>query len=133
MKINKEDFLQMIEKYKKEIKTGSPGQSTSGKINEQTDWVFFDRQTLEGLLEQADKDPLKGGIKFSFAQYNQEIAEKFYPKDSEKYAGMITLVMSPANFENGQIMESTARSGEESYANRGIMCPPMCNGGTGTT
>jgi hypothetical protein len=133
MKINKNDFLKMLEKYKNEVKTGNPGQSTSGKITEQTDWVFFDRQTLEGLLEQTDKDPSKGGIKFSFTQYTQEIAEKFYPKDSEKYTGMITLVMSPANFENGQIIESTVKSGEESYANRGMMCPPRCNGGTGTT
>jgi hypothetical protein len=133
MKINKNDLLKMLRKYKDEVKTGKPGLSASRKITEQTDWVFFDRQTLENLLEQADKDPLKGGIKFSFAQYSQDVAKKFYPKESEKYAGMMTLVMSPANFENGQIIESTAKSGEESYANRGVMCPPMCNGGTGTT
>jgi hypothetical protein len=126
MKISKKDFLQMQEKYKKEVKKGGSGKNRKGKVTDQTEWIFFDRETLEGILEKADKDPKKGGIKFFIGQYSEEIAEKFYPEEPENYAGMLTLVMAPANLEKNQVIETSSLGEEDSYANRGMQCPPRC-------
>lgn len=126
MKISKKDFLEIKKKYKKEIRKGKPGKNGKAEVENQTEWIFFDRETLESLLEKADKDPKKGGIKFFFGQYSEEVAKKFYPKESKNYTGMLTLVMAPANLEKNQIIETSSLDGEDSYANKGRQCPPWC-------
>ena len=58
MKISKVDFESMKAKYDKEVKKGKPAKGKNDKEKDnQTDWIFFDRETLEGLLAKADKDP----------------------------------------------------------------------------
>jgi hypothetical protein len=65
MKISKEDFESMKKKYDKEVKKGKPAKNKKGKDKiDQTNWIFFNRETLEGLLAKADSDPKKGGIQF---------------------------------------------------------------------
>jgi hypothetical protein len=125
MKISKEDFESMKTKYDKEVRKGKPAK---GKKNEdkdnQTSWIFFDRETLEKLLAKADKDPKVGGIQFYFTEYTEETAEKFYPEEAAQYAGQMTLVMRAANLKNSNII--AAELEEEEYQNKGAQCPYQC-------
>ena len=123
MKISKQDFLDMQDKYKKEVKKGKPGKNKTTDITDQTDWVFFDRETLENILAEADKDPKKGGIKFYLTEYTQETAATIHPENPETYVGRLALVLSPVTSES---VEITVADGGGSYYNRGISCPPFC-------
>jgi hypothetical protein len=124
MRISKEDFESMKAKYDKEVKKGKPAKDKENKDKtDQTNWIFFGRETLEGLLVKADKDPKKGGIQFYITAYTEEVAKKYHPKDAEKLTGALTLVMRPANFEN-ELVTATV---DDNYENRGGICPPFCN------
>lgn len=113
----------MKAKYDKEVKKGKPGKGKGGKTEDnQTDWVFFDRTTLEDILKQAD--PETGGIKFYLTEYTRETAEEFYPGEAEKYEGRITLVMEPSSLDDPQAKSSEDDGGN--YYNRGRNCPPWC-------
>ncbi|TDQ17279.1 hypothetical protein DFQ04_1931 [Algoriphagus boseongensis] len=126
MKISKEDFDQMKAKYDKEVKKGKPAKDKNGKDKtDQTNWIFFDRETLEGLLAKADKDPKKGGIQFYITEYTEEVAKKYYPDNVEQVTGSLTLAMRPANVENESITPLIEEGGDN-YANNGRMCPPFC-------
>ena len=121
MKISKADFEQMKAKYDKEVKKGKPGKDKNKKdVTNQTDWIFFDRKTLEEILA----DPKVGGIKFYFAEYTQEVAEEFYPENPDEYVGRVNLVMT-ASTESGQ-NEILNNLGDATYYNRGDLCPPKC-------
>ncbi|MBN3581196.1 molecular chaperone DnaK [Algoriphagus aestuarii] len=125
MKISKEDFESMKAKYDKEVKKGKPAKDKKGKDKtDQTNWIFFDRETLEGLLAKADKDPKKGGIQFYITEYTEEVAAKYYPNDVDKVTGALALVMRPANLDEGQL---SLTAGEDDYANHGTICPPFCD------
>ncbi|EAZ82197.1 hypothetical protein [Algoriphagus machipongonensis] len=125
MKISKEDFKSMQKKYDKEVKKGKPAKDKKGKDKvDQTNWIFFNRETLEGLLEKADKDPKKGGIQFYITEYTEEVAQKYHPKEVEQLTGALTIVMRPANLEEDQL---TLTAGEEDYENNGRICPPFCD------
>lgn len=121
MKINKEDFDQMQKKYDKEIQKGKPALGPKDDVENQTKWVFFDRQIIEEVLSKADKDPKKGGIKFYLTEYTEEVAKKLYPENSEEYVGRLAIVMSPVNEAKKGLEEE-----EEDYYNRGTACPPKC-------
>jgi len=113
----------MIKKSKK----GKPAKDKNGKNKiGQTNWIFFDRETLEGLLVKADKDPNKGGIQFYFTEYTEEVAAKYYTDDVEKITGALTLVMRPANLEADEV-STIIMSTDDDYANRGTICPPFCD------
>lgn len=120
MKISKEDFDQMKAKYDKEVKKGKPGKSIKGEVTDQTDWIFFDRESLERILAQADPDPKKGGIKFYITEYTKEVAEKYYPNDSESYEGRLTLVFEAAHADSLEIQVGS------DLENIGTSCPPRC-------
>lgn len=123
MKISKQDFLAMQEKYKKEVKKAKPGKNKTTDITDQTDWIFFDRETLEAILAEADKDPKKGGIKFYLTEYTEETASTIHPEDPETYVGRLALVLSPVSVEGQEI---TAADSDVSYYNKGGSCPPTC-------
>lgn len=125
MKISKEDFESMRKKYDKEVKQGKPAKDKKGKDKtDQTNWIFFDRETLERLLSKADPDPKKGGIQFYFTEYTEDVAKKYHPNDVDKLTGAITLVMRPANLEN-ELLSATLE--EDDYENYGKICPPYCD------
>jgi hypothetical protein len=127
MKISKADFEQMKEKYNQEVRQGKPGKNPNGEVTNQTEWVFFDRETLQNILDQADPDGKKGGIKFYLAEYTEELAKKWHPKDPDNYTGGITLVLKAANLTNGKPEDVTASvRGDEEFDNNGIKCPPTC-------
>ncbi|WP_339874903.1 molecular chaperone DnaK [uncultured Algoriphagus sp.] len=125
MKISKEDFESMQSKYDKEVKKGKPAKGTKDqdKTN-QTKWIFFDRETLEGLLAQADKDPKVGGIQFYFTEHTDETAEKAYPKEGAAYTGQMTLVMRAANLNENKL--HTLGGTEDEYQGGRLMCPYNC-------
>jgi hypothetical protein len=126
MKISKEDFESMKAKYDQEVKKGKPGKGAKGKDKDnQTSWIFFNRETLEGLLARADKDPKVGGIQFFFTEYTEEIAQKYYPNEVAAYTGQMALVMSAANLKGGKLEGTDLGEGDD-YVNHGTICPPMC-------
>lgn len=120
MKISKADFEQMKAKYDQEVKKGKPGKGKNGDIDNQTDWIFFDRSTLEEIL--ADKKA--SGIKFYFTEYTEEIAKAYYPENPDAYVGRVNLVIT-ASSEGGKgdILDET---GNGTYYNKAQMCPPTC-------
>lgn len=127
MKISKDDFESMQAKYDKEVKKGKPAKNKNGKDKvDQTNWIFFDRGTLEGLLAKADADPKKGGIQFYITEYTEEVAAKYYPNDVEQLTGALTLVMRAANLDENKV-SVTLQGTEEDYENRGNICPPFCD------
>jgi|AntRauMFilla1563_2_1112583.scaffolds.fasta_scaffold00969_6 hypothetical protein len=129
MKISKKDFEELKGNYDHQVRSGKPGKNEKGDIDHQTDWIFFDRATIEKLLEAADKDPEKGGIKFYFCEYTQELSKKYYAKDPEAYDGMLTLVLTAANIEGDEIKDigfMTRGGDEEDFENHGRQCPPYC-------
>lgn len=126
MKISKEDFTQMRAKYSAEVRQGKPAQTLTGENTDQSSWLFFDRETLEGLLAQVDKDPKIGGIQFFLGEYTEEVAKKLYPKSYESYVGSLTLVLCPANIKEGKLSRVELGGGGTTYENQGELCPPHC-------
>jgi hypothetical protein len=128
MKISKEDFESMQAKYDKEVKKGKPAKNKNGKgKNDQTNWIFLDRGTLEGLLEKADPDKKVGGIQFYFTEYTEKTAKERYGEKSDKYVGQMTLVMRAANLKDNQLVSAgLLRDGRE-YENSGTECPFVCD------
>ncbi len=127
MKISKKDFEEMQKKYKEEVGKGKPAKNPKGDVTQQTEWVFFDRETLQNILDQADQDGKTGGIKFYLTEYTEELAKKWHPMDPQNYTAGITLVLKAANLKEGKPVDVTDSevTGEE-YENRGIKCPPTC-------
>jgi len=127
MKITKKDFERMKSKYDKEVKKGKAAEGKAGKDKtDQTSWIFFDRETLEGLLAKTDKDPKVGGIQFYFTELTEETAEKFYPNEVDEYTGQITLVMKAANLNETQLVSRTLAEEDEEYVGGGTQCPYRC-------
>lgn len=125
MKISKEDFDSMQAKYDQEVKKGKPGKGKNGKEKDnQLNWVFFDRATLEGLLAKVDEDPTVGGIQFYITQYTEETAKQVYPNQAAAYEGQLTVVMRPANLLDNQLV-FLGGSGE-GYVVGGVECPFTC-------
>lgn len=83
------------ENYAKNGKINKPGIGADGKpIKEQTNWVWFDRETIEAALAKADADGKTGGLKMFFGQYDEETISMI-PADRPKredYIGRISLV-----------------------------------------
>lgn len=127
MKISKEDFDSMKAKYDQEVRKGKPakGNNERDKTN-QTSWIFFDRETLEGLLAKADQDPKVGGIQFYLTEYTEETAKKFYPNEADEYTGQMTLVMRAANLKGNQLSAIEIEEDGGEYQNRGTQCPYVC-------
>lgn len=127
MKISKKDFEEMQKKYKEEVGQGKPGRNPKGEVTYQTEWVFFDRETLQTILEKADQDGKTGGIKFYLAEYPESLAKLWHPNDPDSYSGSITLVLKAANLENGKPIDvESVDQADAEYDNDGVKCPPRC-------
>ena len=117
----------MKSKYDKEVKKGKPAQGKNEKDKtNQTNWIFFDRETLEGLLAKVDKDPKIGGIQFYFTEFTEETAKKIYPNEAAVYTGQMTLVMRAANLEGSQLVSYGNVGDDEGYEGGGTQCPYRC-------
>ncbi|MCH6199625.1 hypothetical protein MMU07_08545 [Aquiflexum sp. LQ15W] len=123
--------------YAKSVKKCVKGKNKNGKdIDEQSDWVFFDRKLIQELLDMTDSK--SGGLKLYFGQYDKENLDilPIDQKDREDYIGSISIAVAAANkTENGIIdlgnesKNSTdlTRNSGGSPRNGGLLCPPNCN------
>ncbi len=117
----------MKSKYDGEVKKGKPGKGKNGKDKDnQTNWIFLDRETLEGLLAKADKDPKVGGIQFYFTEYTEETAKERYADEADKYVGQMTLVMRAANLKEDKLQSANLKGAESEYQSSGQECPFIC-------
>lgn len=108
-------------------------------INEQSDWVWFDRDSIQKLLDMTD--PKTGGIKIYFGQYDKENIEMLPQdrKNREEYVGMVSLALVASN--KSKTSYTDILSGDETNSNdsvvksdqgpsplnAGELCPPDCN------
>ncbi|WP_194776009.1 hypothetical protein [Pararhodonellum marinum] len=136
--MTREQLAQFREVYDKSAKKFQKAKGFDGKeIEEQTDWVFFDRDLIQKLLDMTDKK--SGGIKMYFGQYDKENLD-LIPKDRklrEDYEGRVSLALAAANREGEEIIDVDdeviqARgmgggSGGGGTQNGGNICPPSCN------
>ncbi|RAI95211.1 molecular chaperone DnaK [Algoriphagus yeomjeoni] len=126
MKISKEDFESMKAKYDKEVKKGKPAKGAKGKDKDnQLNWVFFDRGTLESLLAKVDEDPKVGGIQFYITEYTEETANLVYPNQAAAYEGQLTIVMRAANLNDSQLVFVDEDGG--GFEGGGVECPFKCD------
>lgn len=123
--------------YAKSVKKCVKGKNKNGKdIAEQSDWVFFDRDLVQSLLDMTD--PKTGGLKMYFGQYDKENLD-ILPKDRkdrEDYIGRMSIAIVAANRTEKGIIDVNGAYGESStkksksggtIENGGSLCPPACN------
>jgi hypothetical protein len=123
--------------YAKSVKKCIKGKNKNGKeIEEQSDWVFFDRKLIQDLLDMTD--PKSGGLKLYFGQYDKKNFNilPLDHKDREDYIGRISIAIAAANNTEDGIIDIAAESKNSDSLmlksggptkNRGILCPPNCN------
>ncbi|SIS51924.1 hypothetical protein [Belliella pelovolcani] len=122
--------------YSKHGQIHIPGRDKDNNpIEKQTDWVWFDRETIEEALKKADADGKIGGLKMYIGQYDKETISML-PKErpeKEEYIGRISLVLVPADMTKagpkdiGGASDSDDSDEEEEDAwNGGRICPPYC-------
>lgn len=126
--------------YDKSVRKCKKGKDKKGKkIGEQTEWIWFDRNTLMDLLKHADEKT--GGIKMYIGQYdkkNIKILPDSYP-EKENCIGRISLALTPANRTDVGIIDVTSSTSDAAEISRttsvqgnfirnaGTMCPPFCS------
>ncbi|PRY89963.1 hypothetical protein [Mongoliibacter ruber] len=117
-------FKSFVSAYRDSLQKGEKAKGPDGKpIESETDWIYFDRETLEKLLKMTD--PKTGGIKMYLGVYTKENLD-ILPKDREdreNYIGMLSLALTPANRTRQGIVDVQE---EEIYENGGTLCPPFC-------
>lgn len=135
--MTKEELDAFKSAYDISVRKCIKGKDKNGKdIEEQTEWIWFDRKTLMDLLNNADEEI--GGIKMYLGQYdknNINILPEKYP-DRESCIGRISLALTPANKTEAGIIDVTSSGDisrtsseiEQSYLvmNGGTICPPFC-------
>lgn len=129
--------------YQKAAKKSIKAKNKNGKvINEQSDWVWFDRNTIQKLLDMTDSE--KGGIKIYFGQYDKSNVDML-PEDMRKkhdYVGRVSLALAACNKTETEFEDIYSESNEiqdtskmvlmssrnrDSPVNAGDVCPPLCN------
>lgn len=139
--MTKEELEAFRSAYDKSVRKCKKGKNNKGEeIEEQTEWIWFDRNTLMDLLKHADD--ASGGIKMYIGQYDKKninILPDSYP-EKENCIGRISLALTPANKTDAGIIDVTAPTiadaAEISRAmsvqsnmilNGGTICPPYCS------
>ncbi|MCH7415733.1 hypothetical protein MM213_19690 [Belliella sp. R4-6] len=137
--MNRKQLKQFRGSYHAHGKINKPGEDFRGEqIKEQTDWVWFDRETIENALKDADKDGKVGGLKMYFGQYDKETIEMIEEnrEKREAYIGRISLVLKPCNLTEDGLQDVSSSpltkhteieddDLEEGW-NGGRICPPNC-------
>lgn len=140
--MTREEFEAFRDAYKKSAKKSKKAKNKKGeRIDEQSDWVWFDRETIQKLLDMTD--PKKGGIKIYFGQYDKKNVESL-PEDMRKkhdYVGRVSLALMASNktetefediysgsneMQDASRMMLMSRGDGDSPVNAGSVCPPEC-------
>lgn len=107
-------FHSLRENYKRLIEEAFG----SEKASKQSQSVWFDRKTIEKLLEQTKEE--EGGLKIFFGVYDEntisEIKDSGYPTEN---IGKLTVILSASNNNEDPTEESRIING-------GKVCPPDC-------
>jgi hypothetical protein len=129
--MNRKQLNLFRKEYDKSIKKCVKGKDKEEiEIQEQSDWVFFERATLEKLLAMTDVKT--GGIKMYFGQYNEENLDMI-PLDRpfrEDYIGRLSLALSASNRTTQGIQDVYSADSvmeDQGLENGGTICPPDCN------
>ncbi len=114
-----EKFRKLRENYNKQVGSGEPGTDQEGKkITRQTQSVWFDRKTVQDLLDQTDEKT--GGIKIYFGEYDEDTAgEVASAKEPKELIGKLTVILGASNNNDDPKDGTLLRNG-------GKVCPPDC-------
>lgn len=113
--------------YRESVKIGIKGKDKNGHdIEEQSDWVWFDRESLKKLLDTSDERT--GGIKMYFGQYDKDNLDILPAdrKNREDYIGRISIAMVASN-KTDYGYEDLQKPDGGGIKNGGDLCPPDCN------
>jgi hypothetical protein len=140
--MTKDELEAFREAYQKSAKKSKKAKNKDGKdINEQSDWVWFDRNTIQKLLDMTDPD--QGGIKIYFGQYDKQNVVML-PEDMRKkhdFVGRVSLALMACNktetefediysssneMQDASRMMLMSRGDGDSPVNAGSVCPPEC-------
>lgn len=112
-------FKQLRESYNHHIGRGKSGRDKNGeKVTHQTQSVWFDRKTIQELLDQTDEN--SGGIKMFFGEYDSETAGEVQDiDDPRELVGRLTVILSASNDNEDPSEKTMIRNG-------GKICPPLC-------
>jgi hypothetical protein len=139
--MTREELEAFRKAYKKAAKKSIKGKNSKGQeIPEQSDWVWFDRNTIQKLLDMTDD--ANGGIKIYFGQYDKKNVV-LLPEDRRNkhdYVGLVSLALIACNktetaYEDiytatNEIQKDSnlklMSRGSESPVNAGDVCPPAC-------
>jgi hypothetical protein len=140
--MTREELEAFRDAYQKAAKKSKKANNGKGKpIAEQSDWVWFDRETIQKLLDMTDPD--KGGIKIYFGQYDEKNVVML-PRDRREkhdYIGRVSLALAACNqteteyedifsgsneIQDDSKMMLMSSSGRDSPVNAGSLCPPEC-------
>jgi hypothetical protein len=139
--MTREELETFRKAYQKAAKKSIKGKNGKGQeIDEQSDWVWFDRDTIQKLLDMTD--PAKGGIKIYFGQYDKKNVVLLPEEMRKKYdfVGRVSLALMACNktetaYEDistsiNEIQKDSnlmfMSRGGESPVNAGDVCPPIC-------
>ncbi|HLT06356.1 MAG TPA: hypothetical protein VK014_02460 [Cyclobacteriaceae bacterium] len=117
MDLNK--FKKLRESYAKQIGRGEYGKNREGKkITDQTQSIWFDRKTIQDLLDQTDEKT--GGIKIYFGEYDEDTADEVTSvKDTKDLVGRLTVILAASNDNEDPTDGKLLKNG-------GKICPPNC-------
>ncbi|MBW3469237.1 hypothetical protein [Arthrospiribacter ruber] len=139
--MNRKELEAFRKAYQQAAKKSIKANNGRGKpIEEQSNWVWFDRDSIQKLLDMTD--PKTGGIKIYFGQYDKENVEMLPRERREKhdYIGRLSLALVASNKtkteyediysespqESDKDTLSLKSSGGPSPLNAGSVCPPDC-------
>lgn len=128
--------------YQISAKKSIKAENAQGKpVNEQSDWVWFDRDSIQKLLDMTD--PKIGGVKIYFGQYDKNNMSMLPEdrKNREEYIGMVSVALvacdktakeykdiySEVSTDTDLKTESLESGDGTSPMNAGDLCPPSCN------
>lgn len=112
-------FEKLRRGYSEQVGSGKSGKDQNGKdITNQTQSVWFDRKSIEELLEKTDEKT--GGIKIYFGEYDEDTADEVTGiKDPKELVGKLTVILGASNDNDDPTDGALLRNG-------GKICPPHC-------
>lgn len=139
--MTREELEAFRKAYQKAAKKSVKAKNGKGRaIDEQSDWVWFDRKSIQQILDMTD--PKEGGIKIYLGQYDKKNINMLPKEMREKhdYVGKVSLALVACNktkeefediysdtlVDSEKDLKSQRSDGGISPLNAGNVCPPIC-------